>query len=108
MRWAIGVGFEKSPESPGRPSYTRSEMADQRFLYLLDKYRQNVPGVPWSLINTFPDEGLRDDLAVAHALRDEYGMSTPDGAVGGGVIGGWIAQALRARPNLLQDPAGLI
>jgi hypothetical protein len=84
-------------------------MADQRFLYLLGKYRQEVPGcAPWPLINTFSDEDLRDDLAVAHALRNEYGMGTSDGAVGGGVIGGWIAQALRARPHPLQYPVGLI
>jgi hypothetical protein len=84
-------------------------MADQRLHYLLGKYRQEVAGcAPWPLINTFSDQDLRDDLAVAHALRDEYGMTTPDGAVGGGVIGGWIAQALRARPHLLQYPVGLV
>ncbi len=84
-------------------------MADQRFLYLLEKYRQEVPGyAPWPRINTFSDEDLRADLAVAHELRDEHGMNTSDGAVGGGVIGGWIAQALRMRPRLLQYPAGLI
>jgi len=84
-------------------------MADQRYLYLLEKYPQEFPGyAPWPLINTFPDEGLRGDLAVAHELRDEYGTSTVEGAVGGGVIGGWIAQALRMRPSLLQYPDGLI
>jgi hypothetical protein len=84
-------------------------MADQRFLYLLGKYQQEVPGcAPWPLINTFSDDELKDDLTVAHELREEYGMNTYDGAVGGGVIGGWIAQALRARPSLLQYPVGLI
>lgn len=83
-------------------------MADQRFLYLLEKYRQEFAGfAPWPLINTFSDDDLRADLAVAHELRDEYGMNTSDGAVGGGVIGGWIAQALRMRPHLLQYPVGL-
>jgi hypothetical protein len=57
-------------------------------------------------ISTFSDEDLRADLVVAHELRDEYGMNTSDGAVGGGVIGGWIAQALRMRPRLLQYPVG--
>ena len=84
-------------------------MADQRYLYLLRKYPQERPGCgPWPLINTFSDDELRDDLTVAHALRDEYGMSTTEGAIGGGTIGSWIAQALRARPNLLQYPVGLI
>jgi hypothetical protein len=84
-------------------------MADKRFLYLLGKYRQEVAGcAPWPLINTLSDEELKADLAVAHELRDEHGMNTSDGAVGGGVIGGWIAQALRARPHLLQYPVGLI
>lgn len=82
-------------------------MADQRFLYLHNKYWQEVAGcAPWPLIDTFFDEDLRDDLAVAHALRDEYGTSTTEGAIGGGTIGGWIAQALRARPQLLQYPSG--
>jgi hypothetical protein len=45
---------------------------------------------------------------VAHALRDEHGANTTEGAIGGGTIGGWIAQALRARPQLLQYPVGLI
>jgi hypothetical protein len=35
-------------------------------------------------------------------------MNTPDGAIGGGVIGGWLAQALRMRPARLQYPAGLV
>ncbi len=84
-------------------------MADQRYLYLYGKYQQEVPGCgPWPLINTFSNEELRGDLEVAHSLRDEYGMSTTEGAIGGGTIGGWIAQALRARPNLLQYPVGLI
>ncbi|MGO9761392.1 MAG: hypothetical protein ACLP1Q_09075 [Solirubrobacteraceae bacterium] len=84
-------------------------MADQRYLYLLGKYPQEVPGYgPWPLINTYSDEELKDDLAVAHALRDEYDASTTEAAIGGGTIGGWIAQALRARPNLLQYPDGLV
>ncbi len=84
-------------------------MADKRYLYLLGKYPQEVPGCgPWPLINTLSDEALKDDLAVAHALRDEYDASTTEAAIGGGTIGGWIAQALRARPSLLQYPAGLI
>ncbi len=45
---------------------------------------------------------------MARALRDEYGMATSDGAIGGGVIGGWIAQALRMRPRMLRYPVGLI
>jgi len=45
---------------------------------------------------------------VAHALRDQYGTSTTEGAIGGGTIGGWIAQALRMRPRLVEHPAGLI
>jgi hypothetical protein len=84
-------------------------MADKRYPYLLGKYRQEVAGCgPWPLINTFSDDELKADLEVAHALRDEYGASTTEGAIGGGTIGGWIAQALRARPYLLQYPAGLI
>lgn len=84
-------------------------MADPRYLYPYDKYPQEVPGCgPWPLINTFSDEELRADLEVAHALRDEHGMSTTEGAIGGGTIGGWIAQALRMRPRLLAYPAGLI
>jgi hypothetical protein len=84
-------------------------MADHRYLYLLEKYRQEIPGcAPWPRINTFSDDNLRADLTVAHELRDEYGTNTFDGAVGGGVIGGWIAQALRMRPRLLQYPAGLL
>ena len=84
-------------------------MADQRYRYLLGKYPQEVPGCgPWPLINTFSDEELREDLAVAHALRDEYGTSTVEAAIGGGTIGGWVAQALRARPQFLQYPTELM
>jgi hypothetical protein len=84
-------------------------MPDKRFRYLLEKYHQDVPGcAPWPRINLFSEEDLRADLAVTNELRDEYGMNTPEGAIGGGVIGGWIAQALRMRPRLLQYPAGLI
>jgi hypothetical protein len=84
-------------------------MADPRFLYLLGKYRQEVAGcAPWPRINKFSDDDLKADLEVAHALRDQYGMNNSDGAVGAGVIGAWIAQALRARPHLLQYPVGLI
>jgi hypothetical protein len=84
-------------------------MADQRYLYLYGKYPQEVPGCgPWPLINTFSDEELKADLAVSHALRDEYDASTTEAAIGGGTIGSWIAQALRARPQLLQYPVGLI
>jgi hypothetical protein len=84
-------------------------MADQRFVYLLGKYQQEVAGcAPWPRINTFSDDELEEDLTVAHELREEYGMNTYDGAVGGGVIGGWIAQALWARPHMLQYPVGLI
>ena len=82
---------------------------DERYLYLHGKYRQEVPGCgPWPFINTLRDEELKDDLAVAHALRVEYGPSATEGAIGGGTIGGWIAQALRMRPHLLQYPVGLI
>ncbi len=82
---------------------------DERYLYLHAKYRQEVPGCgPWPFINTLPDDELRADLEVAHALRDECGPSTTEGAIGGGTIGGWIAQALRMRPRLLAYPAGLI
>jgi hypothetical protein len=82
---------------------------DRRYLYLHDKYPQEVPGCgPWPLINTFSDDELKADLGVAHALRDEYDTSTTEAAIGGGTIGGWIAQALRARPQLLQYPDGLI
>jgi hypothetical protein len=45
---------------------------------------------------------------VAHALREEYDPSTTEAAIGGGTIGGWIAQALRARPQLSQYSDGLI
>jgi hypothetical protein len=82
-------------------------MADQRFLYLLRKYPQDRPGcAPWSLINAVSDEDLQADLRIAAELRETYGMNTSDGAVGGGVIGGWLAQALRMRPAMLQVPAG--
>ena len=47
-------------------------------------------------------------LEVAHSLRDEYGTSTTEGAIGGGTMDGWIGQALRMRPRLLAYPAGLI
>jgi hypothetical protein len=84
-------------------------MADQRYLYLYGKYPQEVPGCgPWPLINTFSDEELKADLAVSQALRDEYDASTTEAAIGGGTIGGWIAQALRASPSLLQYPDGQI
>lgn len=84
-------------------------MADKRFLYLHKKYRQEAAGSgPWPFISTLSDDELRADLEVAHALRDEYGMTTTEGAIGGGTIGGWIAQALRMRPRLLQYPARLI
>ena len=84
-------------------------MADKRFLYLLEKYRQEIPGcAPWLRINMLSDEELKADLEVAHELREAYGMNTTDGTIGGGVIGGWIAQSLRMRPRLLQYPAGLI
>lgn len=74
-------------------------MADPRFLYLLDKYPQEHAGyAPWPRIGEATDEELRKDLALAHELRDTYGMNTPDGAVCGGVIGGWLAQALRNAP----------
>lgn len=58
-------------------------------------------------MNTVSDEDLRADLRIAAELRETYGMNTSDGAVGGGVIGGWLAQALRMRPAMLQVPAGL-
>lgn len=84
-------------------------MVDQRYLYLLRKYPQEVPGSgPWPLTNTLSERELKADLEVAHSLRDEYGMSTTEGAIGGGTIGGWIAQALRVRPNLLRYPVGLL
>jgi hypothetical protein len=82
---------------------------DPRYLYLHDKYRQERPGCgPWPFINTLPDDELRADLGVSQELRDEYDASTTEAAIGGGTIGSWIAQALRARPNLLQYPVGLI
>jgi hypothetical protein len=82
---------------------------DQRYVYLHDKYRQERPGCgPWPFVNRLSDDELRTDLAVAHALRDEYDASTTEAAIGGGTIGGWIALALRMRPELLQYPAGLI
>jgi len=98
---------------PVRPeagvSATVRGMADARFQYLLDKYRQEVPGhAPWPRINTVPDDGLQADLQIAHELRGTYGPNTREGAVGGGVIGGWLAQALRMRPALLQYPNGLV
>src|ERR1700679_3535299 len=61
---------------------------DERYLYLHAKYRQEVPGCgPWPFISTLPDDELRADLEVAHALRDEYGPSTTEGAMGGGSTG---------------------
>ena len=84
-------------------------MVDKRYLYLLRKYPQEVPGSgPWPLINTFSNKELKADLAVAHELRDEYGAGTTEGAIGGGTIGGWIAQALRMRPRLLRYPVELV
>lgn len=82
---------------------------DRRYVYLHDKYRQERPGCgPWPFINTLEDDELKADLAIAHALRDEYDASTTEAAIGGGTIGGWIAQALRMRPYLLQYPDGMI
>lgn len=62
-----------------------------------------APALPgqWPFMNTLSDDELRADLEVAHALRDQYGTSTTEGAIRGGTIGGWIAQALRVRPRLL-------
>jgi hypothetical protein len=75
---------------------------------LLEKYPQEFAGyAPWPRISAVSDEELRADLEVSHELRATYGMNTYDGAVGGGVIGGWLAQALRMRPARLQCPAGL-
>jgi hypothetical protein len=83
-------------------------MADQRYLYLLQKYPQYRPGhAPWHLINPLSEDELRADIHIASELRDAYGMNTYEGAVGGGVIGGWLAQALRMRPDKLQVPAEL-
>jgi hypothetical protein len=79
---------------------------DKRYFYLLEKYRQERAGfAPWPFINTLPDAELERDLAVATALSKEYDANTYEAAVGGGTIRGWIAQALRARPQLLGYPA---
>ncbi len=82
-------------------------MADQRFLYLLEKYRQEIPGhAPWPRINDCSDGELEADLRVAAELREEFPTNTYENAVGGGVIAGWLAQALRMRPDLLEYPTG--
>jgi hypothetical protein len=84
-------------------------VADERFLYLLKKYPQEVAGrAPWPCINAIADEELRADLCIAAELRDSFPSNTYESAVGGGVIGGWLAQALRMRPAMLRYPAGLI
>jgi hypothetical protein len=81
-------------------------VADQRFLYLLRKYPQDRAGyAPWHRINPLSEDELRADIRIANDLREAYGMNTYEGAVGGGVIGGWLAQALRMRPDRLQVPA---
>jgi hypothetical protein len=87
----------------------RVSVADPRFLYLLAKFPQEVAGcAPWPLINTLSDEDLETHVEITRELRDTYGMDTPAGAIGGGVIGGWLAQALRMRPLLLDYPVGLV
>jgi hypothetical protein len=73
-------------------------MDEQRKLgYLIDKYRQERAGcAPWPFINTLSEDELRADLRIA--------LTIPEGV--GGVIGGWLGQALRMRPNMLRIPAG--
>jgi hypothetical protein len=64
---------------------------------LIEKYQNERPGFAlWRFINTLSGDEIRADLRFA--------LTIPDGV--GGVIGGWLAQALRARPNMLQIPAG--
>jgi hypothetical protein len=47
------------------------------------------------------------ELAVSTTPGEFRPTNTSESAVGGGVIGGWIAQVLRMRPAMLQYPAGL-
>jgi hypothetical protein len=97
----VCVGFELVV--PARASM--GQMADGRFLYLLDKYRQDMPGhAPWPRINVCSENELEADLHVAAELREQFPTDTYEHNVGGGVIAGWLAQALRMRPYLLQYP----
>jgi hypothetical protein len=64
---------------------------------LIEKYRNERPGfAPWRFINTLSEDEIRADL--------HFALTIPDGV--GGVISGWLAQAFRARPNMLHIPAG--
>ena len=70
--------------------------AERNLQYLIQKYRQERAGfAPWPFINTLSEDDLRADLRLA--------LTVPDSP--GGVIGAWLAQALRMRPYLLQYPA---
>jgi hypothetical protein len=100
----------------GYPSgrYHCSSMGDAQYLRLLQKYRQDRPGPPWERINPMSDVELHDDLQVANALQETYGPNTLESVIGGGVIGGWIAQALmirswqRSGPGLFASTAACV
>jgi hypothetical protein len=64
---------------------------------LIQKYRNERAGfAPWRFINTLSEDEIRADLRSALAM--------PGGVCE--VIAGWLGQALRARPYLLEVPAG--
>jgi hypothetical protein len=43
------------------------------------------------------DAELHDDLRMAKEFKTTFGPHTQENVIGGGVIGGWIAQALMIR-----------
>lgn len=69
----------------------------EQYVELLGRYRQVESGPPWHLINTRSDEQLRAELRCSEQLGDHFGPDTHEGVIAGGVIHGWIAQALRNR-----------
>ncbi len=83
-------------------------MADQRSL-LAQEVPTGGSGL-WAVavINTFSDEELRDDLAVAHALRDEYGTTRPRARSEAAPSAAGLRKRFERVPQLLQYPVGLI
>jgi hypothetical protein len=77
---------------------------DARYLDLLEKYRQVRPGPPWERIEAWTDAELHGHLNTTRELREEFPPDTKEHVIGGGVIGGWIAQALMIRRFRREHP----